>query len=90
MVKIEVPALLHKDLDGKSEIRLEAKSIDEAVVQIIKIYPQLEKALLSNDKKLKSYVRFCLNEQLLDPEKYNEPLLKDEDSLFLIIPISGG
>ena len=90
MVKVEIPAILHKDLDLKSEIKIEAKTVNELASQIIKLYPQLESTLFDSEEKLKQYIRFYLNEEMLEPQKYQEPILKDKDIISLILPISGG
>ncbi len=90
MVKVKIPGLLQQDANGSSDVDLEAKTIPEAVRGLVKQYPQLAQRLCDSKGRIKKYVRFYINQEVIETDKYQSLSLKEDDLISIIIPVAGG
>ncbi|MFH1519421.1 MAG: MoaD/ThiS family protein [Candidatus Omnitrophota bacterium] len=90
MLKIKIPGLLQQDANDSGDIDVEAKTIPEAIRELIKQCPQLEQRLCDPEGRIKQYIRFYINQEVIETDKYQSLSLRDDDLISIIIPVAGG
>ena len=90
MVKVELPSLWQEDVNSETEIKLEVKTVAEVVNKVVEKHLQLKQCFCDESGNIKKYIRFYINNEIVEIDQYNESLLKKGDSVSIIIPIAGG
>lgn len=89
-VSVLVPTALRNFTEGNSSISVTASTVQEAIDQIIEIYPSLKKNLINDEGKLRNFVNLYIGENdIRHLEGVNTPIA-DGESLLIVPSIAGG
>jgi molybdopterin converting factor small subunit len=90
MAKLIIPTPLRKFTDNEATFETSAFTIADAVAELIGQYPDLEKHLLDNQGKIRSFIKVFVGEDDIRSLQ-GEYTALDVDSLVSIVPaIAGG
>jgi len=90
MIKVKIPGLLREDSDNRPEVSVEAETIHEAISGLVKQCPGLKQRIYNASGDIKKYIRFYINEEIIETDKYKNLFLKEGDIISLIVPVAGG
>ena len=90
MPVLRLPTPLRPYADGQSEIVLEATTVGEALKELVRRHPALEKHLFTTDGKLRPYVNLFLGEEDVRHLQGEDTPLQPDDQLRIIPSIAGG
>ncbi|MHA1196226.1 MAG: MoaD/ThiS family protein [Promethearchaeota archaeon] len=82
-----------KDLTGKENefINIEKNSIESVISSIIEKHPELKPLLIDGDSlKLKKNVSIAINDKIIENNRKETFILKENDKIAFLLPISGG
>ncbi len=82
-----------KDLTGKENefINIEKNSIESVISSIIEKHPGLKPLLIDGDSlKLKKNVSIAINDKIIEKNRKETSILKENDKIAFLLPISGG
>ncbi len=87
---IRIPTPLRVYTNGNSEIKLEAKTVAEALANLIAFYPALLPHIYNENGELRPFVNLFLgDENIMELQGLSTPL-KETDRLLIIPSIAGG
>jgi sulfur-carrier protein adenylyltransferase/sulfurtransferase len=89
-VTIIIPTALRQHADDEDEFKLNARTVSDALKELVTAFPRLRKHLYSETGRLRSFINVYLNEEDI---RYNEgegTLLKDGDTLVIVPAVAGG
>ena len=89
-VKVRIPTPLQKLTNNQSEVRCEAKNIDELLAGLEKQYPGIKERLCDVDGKLRRFVNVYVNEEDIRFLQGQETAVKSGDDISIIPAIAGG
>jgi adenylyltransferase/sulfurtransferase len=87
---VNIPAALWQYTAKKSEVHLEATTVDEALAILNQQFPGLKSLLLDENSKVRPYVNIFVNEQSIRSSEGLLTGLKDGDHLHIIPSVAGG
>jgi len=88
-VKVKLYATL-KEMIGKDTVFVEAKTVGEAIDNLIKLHPELSNVIIGEDGKLKDdYIYLVNGRNIVFLQKKDTPL-KEGDKLTIFPPVGGG
>jgi adenylyltransferase/sulfurtransferase len=90
MPYIKIPTPLRPYTASQSEIQVEANNIDEALLDLVRQYPGLEKHLFAEDGQLRPYVNLFLDEEDIRHLQGGDTQLTEDDRVLIIPSIAGG
>ncbi len=89
-VTILIPTALRQFTDGLSEVRVEAKTVGEALNGLTAQYRDLQNHLFTDTKTLRSFVNVYVNEDDIRQKKGLATPLANNDTIMLVPSIAGG
>jgi len=88
-VKVKLYATL-KEMIGKDTVFVEAKTVGEAIDNLIKLHPELSNVIIGENGKLKDdYIYLVNGRNIVFLQKKDTPL-KEGDKLTIFPPVGGG
>ncbi len=88
-VKVKLYATL-KEIIGKDTVFIEAKTVKEAIDNLIKLYPELSNVIIGENGELKDdYIYLVNGRNIVFLQKKDTPL-KEGDKLTIFPPVGGG
>ncbi len=88
-VKVKLYATL-KEIIGKDTIFVEAKTVREAIDNLIKLYPELSNVIIENNENLKDDYIYLVNGRNIVFLQNEETPLKEGDKVTIFPPVGGG
>ena len=74
-----------------SKFVLEKNSIESVISSIIEKHPDLKPLLIDGDSlKLKKNVSIAINDKIIEKNRKETSILKENDKIAFLLPISGG
>ncbi|MCU1283986.1 MAG: MoaD [Acidobacteriales bacterium] len=90
-MKVNIPTPLRQYAEKRDAVDVPAKTVGEALSELVARHPDLRKHLYTSDGKLRSFVNVYLNDEdvryLADKEA---TIVSDNDSLSIVPSIAGG
>jgi adenylyltransferase/sulfurtransferase len=90
MVRLIIPTALRQHTNDEDEIELNARTVRDALLQLVTAYPNLRKYLYTDGGRLRNFINIYLNEQDIRYLDAEETPLKDGDSLMIVPAVAGG
>ncbi|MGI8588152.1 MAG: molybdopterin-synthase adenylyltransferase MoeB [Chloroflexia bacterium] len=90
MATILIPTALRGYAEGRDELVLEARTVDEALAGLTVLYPDLKKHLYSEGGALRTFVNIYLNDEDVRSLQRGLTKLAPTDTLSIIPAIAGG
>ena len=87
-VKININPVLYQHTNNQSMIEVDGNTVGQCLNQLVKQFPDMEKALFDKNSKLLSYVDIYVNEESSYPEELAKPV-KEGDNLYIAIMLAG-
>ncbi len=88
-VKVKLYATL-KEIIGKDTVFVEAKTVREAIDNLIKLYPELSNVIIENNENLKDDYIYLVNGRNIVFLQNEETPLKEGDKVTIFPPVGGG
>jgi adenylyltransferase/sulfurtransferase len=90
-MKVHIPTPLRQYAEKRDAVDVPAKTVGEALDELIARHPDLRKHLYTNDGKLRSFVNLYLNDEDVRYLAQKEATsVSDNDSLSIVPSIAGG
>ncbi len=90
MITIFIPTPLRRFTSDKSSVIVSARSVTEAIRQLISAHPSLTPYIYDESELIRKHVRIYLGEEDIREKQGIDTLLKDGDELSIIPAIAGG
>ncbi len=88
-VKVKLYATL-KEIIGKDTVFVEAKTVKEAIDNLIKLYPELSNVIIGKNGELKDDYIYLVNGRNIVFLQEKDTPLKEGDKLTIFPPVGGG
>jgi sulfur-carrier protein len=88
-VKIEIPTPLREHTAGKSEVEVAGSTVQEALADLVKQFPNIGPKLFDNGK-LRPYINIFLNDEDIRYLDEMQTVVKDGQLVALIPAVAGG
>jgi len=89
-VTISIPHALRQYTQDKSEVRLDASTVDESLMKLDALFPGLKAFIVDEGKSLRRYVNIFVNEHDIRAGEGLTTRLKDGDRVRIIPAVAGG
>ena len=89
-IKVRIPTPLQKLTQDKSEVEVNAKTIQELIDQLNRSYPGVKERICDEKGNLRRFVNVFLNEEDIRFLKKEATPLKDGDEVSILPAIAGG
>ena len=89
-VPITIPTPLRGYAGGQKTIKVEGKTVGEALYTLTTQYPNLRQHLFSEDGKLRSFVNVYLNDEDVRYLKHIDTPIDESDRLSIVPSVAGG
>lgn len=89
-VTIIIPTALRQHTNNEDELKLNARSVSDALKELTTAFPNLRRHLYSDTGRLRSFINIYLNEEDIRYKEGESTLLKDGDTLMIIPAVAGG
>lgn len=89
-IKIKIASPLRKFVGGRDEVLLAAKTVDEAITNLVKDFPLLGSSLFNQENKFHSFAGVYLNGKNIKTLQNLNTSVKDQDQLSIVIAVAGG
>ena len=88
-VKVHVHATHRQFTDGLEVVDVKGNTVGECLNQLVREFPEVEKALFAKKDKLHNIVEVYLNHTSAYPNELAKPV-KDGDEIHLVVMLAGG
>jgi adenylyltransferase/sulfurtransferase len=89
-VTVIIPTALRQHTDNEDELKLNAKTVSDALKELVTSFPNLRRHLYSDSGRLRNFINIYLNEEDIRYKEGESTALKDGDTLMIIPAIAGG
>jgi sulfur-carrier protein len=89
-VTVKIPHIFSHLINGKKEILVKPGSLADIFKEIKETYPELSKALLDEKDFIKGFITLILDKKFIDKISQKNLYIEDNQSLNIIIQMSGG
>jgi len=89
-VTIIIPTALRQHTDDEDELKLNARTVSDALKELVTSFPNLRRHLYSESGRLRNFINIYLNEEDIRYKEGESTALKDGDTLMIIPAIAGG
>jgi adenylyltransferase/sulfurtransferase len=89
-IKVLIPTPLRPYAGKKSVIEVSARTVGEALNELITQHPDLRKHLFSDEGKLRSFVNVYLNDEDIRYLNKDATPVKDTDAISIVPSVAGG
>ncbi|HEU4385475.1 MAG TPA: ubiquitin-like small modifier protein 1 [Anaeromyxobacteraceae bacterium] len=87
---IHVPAPLRSFTDQKAVLDLPARTVGEALAELVARHPELRRHLYGEDGRLRSFVNLYLNDQDIRYLEKEATAVEEGDTLSIVPAVAGG
>ena len=88
-MKVHVHATHRPFTDGLEVVDVKGNTVGECLNQLVREFPEMEKALFAKKDKLHNIVEVYLNHTSAYPNELAKPV-KDGDEIHLVVMLAGG
>src|SRR6266480_4748397 len=89
-VTVIIPTALRQHTDNEDELKLNARTVSDALKELVTSFPNLRRHLYSDSGRLRNFINIYLNEEDIRYKEGESTALKDGDTLMIIPAIAGG
>jgi sulfur-carrier protein adenylyltransferase/sulfurtransferase len=89
-VTVIIPTALRQHTDNEDELKLNARTVSDALKELVTSFPNLRRHLYSESGRLRNFINIYLNEEDIRYKEGEATALKDGDTLMIIPAIAGG
>jgi molybdopterin/thiamine biosynthesis adenylyltransferase/rhodanese-related sulfurtransferase/molybdopterin converting factor small subunit len=89
-VTVIIPTALRQHTDDEDELKLNARTVSDALEELVTSFPNLRRHLYSESGRLRNFINIYLNEEDIRYKEGESTALKDGDTLMIIPAIAGG
>jgi len=89
-IKVLIPTPLRPYAGKQSTIEVNAKTVGEALNDLVAKHPDLRKHLFSEDGKLRSFVNVYLNDEDIRYLNKDATPVKETDTITIVPSVAGG
>ena len=90
MPQIQIPSPLRQYAGKQAFVNIPAKSVGEALKNLVAQHPDLKRHLYTDDGKLRAFVNLYLNDEDVRYLQHDQTAVKDSDTLSIVPSIAGG
>jgi len=89
-VTIIIPTALRLHTDDEDEFKLNARTVSDALKELVTAFPSLRRHLYSERGRLRNFINIYLNEEDIRYKEGESTQLKDGDTLMIVPAVAGG
>src|ERR1700688_1786519 len=89
-IKVIIPTALRQHTDNEDELKLNARTVSDALKELVTAFPSLRRHLYSESGRLRNFINIYLNEEDIRYKEGESTPLEDGDTLMIIPAIAGG
>src|SRR5271169_969176 len=89
-VTIIIPTALRQHTDDEDELKLNARTVSDALKELVTAFPNLRRHLYSESGRLRNFINIYLNEEDIRYKEGEGTALKDGDTLMIVPAVAGG
>ncbi len=89
-VTIVIPTALRQHTHNKVELQLSARTVRDALKELVTTFPNLRGQLYSDGGRLRNFINIYLNEEDIRYKEGESTPLKDGDTLMIVPAVAGG
>jgi len=89
-VTIIIPTALRQHTDDEDELKLNARTVSDALKELVTAFPSLRRHLYSESGHLRNFINIYLNEEDIRYKEGESTPLKDGDTLMIVPAVAGG
>ena len=89
-VTIIIPTALRQHTDNEDELKLNARTVNDALKELVTAFPNLRKYLYSESGRLRNFINIYLNGEDIRYKEGENTALKDGDTLMIVPAVAGG
>ena len=89
-VTIIIPTALRQHTGDEDELKLNARTVSDALKELVTAFPSLRKHLYSEGGRLRNFINIYLNEEDIRYKEGESTKLKDGDTLMIVPAVAGG
>ncbi|MGH9917545.1 MAG: ThiF family adenylyltransferase, partial [Nitrososphaerales archaeon] len=89
-VTIIIPTALRQHTGDEDELKLNARTVSDALKELVTAFPGLRKQLYSESGRLRNFINIYLNEEDIRYKEGESTQLKDGDTLMIVPAVAGG
>jgi molybdopterin/thiamine biosynthesis adenylyltransferase/rhodanese-related sulfurtransferase/molybdopterin converting factor small subunit len=89
-VTIIIPTALRQHTDNEDELKLNARTVSDALKELVTAFPSLRRHLYSESGRLRNFINIYLNEEDIRYKEGESTALKDGDTLMIVPAVAGG
>jgi adenylyltransferase/sulfurtransferase len=89
-VTVIIPTALRQHTDDEDELKLNARTVSDALKELVTSFPNLKRHLYSDSGRLRNFINIYLNEEDIRYKEGESTALKDGDTLMIVPAIAGG
>lgn len=90
MAQIQIPGPLRQYAGKQATVDIPAKSVGEALANLVSQHPDLKRHLYTDDGKLRAFVNVYVNDEDVRYLQKDATSLQDGDTISIIPSIAGG
>src|SRR4029077_9734591 len=89
-VTVIIPTALRQHTDDEDELQLNARTVSDALKELVTTFPDLRRHLYSESGRLRNFINIYLNEEDIRYKDGESTALKDGDILMIVPAVAGG
>src|SRR4029077_8879321 len=89
-VTVIIPTALRQHTDDEDELKLNARTVSDALKELVTAFPNLKRHLYSESGRLRNFINIYLNEEDIRYKEGEGTLLKYGDVLMIVPAVAGG
>ena len=89
-IKVIIPTALRQHTDNEDELQLNARTVSDALKELVTAFPNLRRHLYSESGRLRNFINIYLNEEDIRYKEGESTVLKDGDTLMIVPAVAGG
>lgn len=90
MAQIQIPGPLRQYVGKQATVDVAARSVGEALANLVSQHPDLKRHLYTDDGKLRAFVNVYVNDEDVRYLQKDATALQDGDTISIIPSIAGG
>jgi molybdopterin/thiamine biosynthesis adenylyltransferase/rhodanese-related sulfurtransferase/molybdopterin converting factor small subunit len=89
-ITIIIPTALRQHTDNEDELKLNARTVNDALKELVTAFPNLRKYLYSESGRLRNFINIYLDGEDIRYKEGESTALKDGDTLMIVPAVAGG
>ena len=90
MVSIKIPSQLRSETNQQDTVEVDAKTVEEAINQLILKFPSLQNKIFDENNKIRRYINIYLGDEDIRFLDFLNTKLEAEAEISLVPAIAGG